>query len=125
MAPIPEVGEHNEKILAELGYEDVETTAPGRDVSEGGIMIGDDRHATRGGQMVWRSLLSVPGSNLRMVEEAFASDAIILDLEDAVAPEAKAGARRNVVRGLMEFDRRGKELCAASTPSTPPTSTAT
>jgi itaconate CoA-transferase len=31
MTPIPEVGEHNEKILAELGYEDVETTAPGRD----------------------------------------------------------------------------------------------
>ena len=31
MAPIPEVREHNEKFLAELGYEDVETTAPGRD----------------------------------------------------------------------------------------------
>ncbi len=31
MAPIPEVGEHNEKILAELGYEDVGTKAPGRD----------------------------------------------------------------------------------------------
>ncbi len=31
MAPISEVGEHNEKILAELGYVDVETTAPGRD----------------------------------------------------------------------------------------------
>ena len=31
MAPISEVREHNEKILAELGYEDVETTAPGRD----------------------------------------------------------------------------------------------
>ena len=30
MTPIPEVGEHNEKILAELGYEDVETAAPGR-----------------------------------------------------------------------------------------------
>ena len=29
MASIPEVGEHNEKLLAELGYE--ETTAPGRD----------------------------------------------------------------------------------------------
>ena len=27
MALIPEVGEHNEKILAELGYEDVDTTA--------------------------------------------------------------------------------------------------
>jgi citrate lyase beta subunit len=51
--------------------------------------------------MVWRSLLSVPGSNPRMVEKAFATDAdaIILDLEDAVAPEAKAEARRNVVRG--------------------------
>jgi hypothetical protein len=49
------------------------------------MMIGDDHHATRGGgQMVWRrSLLSVPGSNLRMVEKAFASDAdaIILDLD--------------------------------------------
>ena len=64
-------------------------------------MIGDDRHATRGDQMVWRSLLSVPGSNPRMVEKAFATDAdaIILDLEDAVAPEAKAEARRNVVWG--------------------------
>ena len=31
MGPIPEVGEHNEKILAELGYVSVETTAPGRD----------------------------------------------------------------------------------------------
>jgi citrate lyase beta subunit len=74
------------------------------------MMIGDDHHVTKGGQMVWRSLLSVPGSNLRMVEKAFASDAdaIILDLEDAVAPDAKAEARRNVVRALKEFDRRGK-----------------
>ena len=31
MAPIPEVGEHNEKILAELGQEDVESTASGPD----------------------------------------------------------------------------------------------
>ena len=55
-------------------------------------MVGGDHHATRGGQMVWRSLLSVPGSDLRMVEKAFASDAdaIILDLEDSVAPEAPA-----------------------------------
>jgi hypothetical protein len=53
------------------------------------MMIGGDHHATRGGgQMVLRSLLSVPGSNLRMVEKAFASDAgaVIFDLEDAVAP---------------------------------------
>ena len=86
-------------------------------------MIGDDHHATSvGGQMVWRSLLSVPGSNLRMVEKAFASDAdaIILDLEDAVAPKAKAEARRNVVRGLKEFDRRGKAaLCRVNALDTP------
>jgi itaconate CoA-transferase len=36
MGPIPEVGEHSEKILAELGYEDVETTAPGRDGATSG-----------------------------------------------------------------------------------------
>jgi hypothetical protein len=29
MTPIPEVGEHNEKLLAELGYR--ETTTPTRD----------------------------------------------------------------------------------------------
>jgi citrate lyase beta subunit len=50
------------------------------------MMIGDDHHVTKGGQMVWRSLLSVPGSNLRMVEKAFASDVDAIDLEDAVAP---------------------------------------
>ena len=86
-------------------------------------MIGDDHHATRvGGQMVWRSLLSVPGSNFRMVEKAFASDAgaIILDLEDSVVPEAKAEARRNVVRALKEFDRRGKAaLCRVNALDTP------
>jgi hypothetical protein len=51
------------------------------------MMIGDDHHATRGGgKKVWRSLLSVLGSNLRMVEKAFASDVDAIDLEDAVAP---------------------------------------
>jgi malyl-CoA/(S)-citramalyl-CoA lyase len=42
-----------------------------------------------------------------MVEKAFASDAdaVLLDLEDAVAPDAKAEARRNVTRILKELDR--------------------
>ncbi len=81
-------------------------------------------HNVKGGDnpTVWRSLLSVPASNLRMVEKAFASDAdaVIVDLEDAVVPEAKAEARRNVVRSLKEFDRRGKAvLCRFNALDTP------
>jgi citrate lyase subunit beta/citryl-CoA lyase len=56
-----------------------------------------------------RSLLAVPASNRKMVEKALASeaDAVFLDLEDAVAPERKAGARDDVVRALRELDWDG------------------
>ncbi|MGH6614276.1 HpcH/HpaI aldolase/citrate lyase family protein [Sphingomonas sp.] len=42
-----------------------------------------------------RSLLYMPASNLRAIEKArdLPCDAVVLDLEDAVAPEAKAAAR--------------------------------
>jgi citrate lyase subunit beta/citryl-CoA lyase len=42
-----------------------------------------------------RSVLYMPGSNARALEKArsLAADALILDLEDAVAPDAKAAAR--------------------------------
>ncbi|MDX2258660.1 MAG: CoA ester lyase [Hyphomicrobiaceae bacterium] len=45
-----------------------------------------------------RSVLYMPGSNVRALEKAksIAADALILDLEDAVAPDAKVEARRNV-----------------------------
>jgi citrate lyase subunit beta/citryl-CoA lyase len=45
-----------------------------------------------------------------MVEKALASeaDAVFLDLEDAVAPEKKAGARDDVVRALGELDWGGR-----------------
>ena len=45
-----------------------------------------------------RSCLYVPGSNARALEKArsLPADAFILDLEDAVAPEAKAGAREAI-----------------------------
>jgi len=45
-----------------------------------------------------RSVLYMPGSNARALEKAksIAADALILDLEDAVAPEAKETARRQV-----------------------------
>ncbi|HEV2094580.1 MAG TPA: CoA ester lyase [Rubrobacter sp.] len=57
-----------------------------------------------------RSLLAVPASNRRMVEKALASeaDAVFLDLEDAVAPERKAGAREDVARALGELDWGGR-----------------
>jgi hypothetical protein len=31
MAPIPEVGEHNEKLLAELGFTEMNGETPGRE----------------------------------------------------------------------------------------------
>jgi citrate lyase subunit beta/citryl-CoA lyase len=45
-----------------------------------------------------RSALYMPGSNARALEKAktLAADAVILDLEDAVAPDAKAAARDQV-----------------------------
>ena len=45
-----------------------------------------------------RSVLYMPGSNARAMEKAktLAVDGVILDLEDAVAPDAKADARRQV-----------------------------
>ena len=57
-----------------------------------------------------RSILAVPASNLEMAEKALASaaDAVFLDLEDAVAPDEKAGARGEIVRALRELDWRGR-----------------
>jgi citrate lyase subunit beta/citryl-CoA lyase len=49
-----------------------------------------------------RSVLAVPGSSPAMLENAkgFGSDAVFLDLEDAVAPADKATARGHVVDAL-------------------------
>lgn len=53
-----------------------------------------------------RSVLYMPGSNARALEKAASlpADALILDLEDAVAPEAKELARRQVCEAVR--DRR-------------------
>jgi citrate lyase subunit beta/citryl-CoA lyase len=58
--------------------------------------------------MKMRSLLFVPGDRPDRMERAIASgaDALILDLEDAVAPERKADARRHV----LEFLNRNAPL---------------
>ncbi|WP_026341902.1 HpcH/HpaI aldolase/citrate lyase family protein [Actinomadura atramentaria] len=57
-----------------------------------------------------RTVLAVPGSNPRFIEKAQGLDAdeIFLDLEDAVAPSAKADARRLVVDALNDGDWTGK-----------------
>jgi citrate lyase subunit beta/citryl-CoA lyase len=49
-----------------------------------------------------RSLLFVPGNSSKMIAKAWASaaDVVILDLEDAVHPDAKAEARKVVVEAL-------------------------
>lgn len=57
-----------------------------------------------------RSELSVPASNPKMMEKAAASpaDLVFLDLEDAVAPAQKEGARKNAVQALRELNWTGK-----------------
>ena len=49
-----------------------------------------------------RSVLYMPGSNARAIEKArtLPADAVILDLEDSVAPDAKAAARKQVVEAV-------------------------
>jgi malyl-CoA/(S)-citramalyl-CoA lyase len=53
-----------------------------------------------------RSELAVPGSNVRMLEKApeLGADIVMLDLEDAVAPDDKPRARVNIIEALRELD---------------------
>ena len=55
-----------------------------------------------------RSYLYVPGSNPRRIENALASeaDAVVLDLEDAVAPNRKEEARETVAGFLRSGDEK-------------------
>jgi len=57
-----------------------------------------------------RSLLFMPGSNARALEKAWnlAADCLILDLEDSVAPDAKAKAREQIAAAIAAegFGRR-------------------
>ena len=57
-------------------------------------------------QRPYRSVLYIPGSTERALEKAtgLAADAIIFDLEDAVAPDEKASARDLLVKVLAAQD---------------------
>jgi len=59
-----------------------------------------------------RSELAVPGSQPQMFEKAAQSDVdvIFLDLEDAVAPDEKPQARKNIIKALNEIDWNTKTM---------------
>ncbi len=59
-----------------------------------------------------RSELAVPGSMTALFEKAAASavDVVFLDLEDAVAPDDKEQARRNVIAALNDIDWGAKTM---------------
>ncbi|MBS0422943.1 MAG: CoA ester lyase [Proteobacteria bacterium] len=60
-------------------------------------------------QRVQRCELAVPGSSPGMFEKALNSgvDFVFLDLEDAVAPDDKVQARKNVIQALNDLDWKG------------------
>ncbi len=60
-------------------------------------------------QRVHRCELAVPGSSPEMFEKALKSgvDVIFLDLEDAVAPDDKLQARKNVINAINDLDWAG------------------
>jgi malyl-CoA/(S)-citramalyl-CoA lyase len=59
-----------------------------------------------------RSELAVPGSSPEMFEKAAKSDAdfIFLDCEDAVVPDDKEQARKNIIEGLNTIDWNNKTV---------------
>ncbi len=59
-----------------------------------------------------RSVLYMPGSNARALEKGreIPADGLILDLEDAVAPDAKAAGRDNIAKAVAQGGYGHREL---------------
>ncbi|WP_329136989.1 CoA ester lyase [Streptomyces sp. NBC_01476] len=69
-----------------------------------------------------RSVLYMPGANERALEKArtLPTDALILDLEDSVAPDAKAGARKRVAAAAASGEYGPREVTIrVNAPGTP------
>ena len=66
-----------------------------------------------------RSVLYVPASNERALAKiaSLACDAVILDLEDAVAPEAKAAAREKLTAFMKQRPAGGPEIIIRINPA--------
>ena len=69
-----------------------------------------------------RSVLYMPGSNERALQKATAipADALILDLEDAVAPDEKAAARERVAAMVRARPYGRREVVIRVMPSRRP-----
>ncbi len=65
-----------------------------------------------------RSMLYMPGSNARALEKGrtLAADALILDIEDAVAPDAKALARQQITDAVRAGGYGGREVIVRINP---------
>lgn len=65
-----------------------------------------------------RSVLYMPGSNARALEKGknVSADALILDLEDAVAPDAKESARDQVVQAVRNGGYGHREIAVRVNP---------
>src|SRR6185437_15983746 len=63
-----------------------------------------------------RSVLYMPGSNERALEKAktIAADALIFDLEDAVAPDAKELARDQVCAAVRNGGYGGRDIVSVA-----------
>ncbi len=97
----PPLGHHAEQPWA--------TAAP-RAITGGRRMderVREDRRADAIAPPYWRSMLSVPASSQRFLERAHTrgADAILLDLEDGVAPSEKDHARRELGRAIESVSR--------------------
>jgi len=69
-----------------------------------------------------RSVLYMPGANARALEKAktLPADGIIVDLEDAVAPEAKAAARESACAAIRQGGYGAREvILRVNAPDTP------
>ena len=69
-----------------------------------------------------RSLHFVPGGNEKMIAKALTipADGLILDLEDAVAPDRKAATRPIVREWLQKLDFGGRERWVRMNPIATP-----
>ncbi len=69
-----------------------------------------------------RSVLYMPGANTRALEKGrgLPADALILDLEDAVAADAKVQARENIVQALSQGGYGHREIVVRINPLNSP-----